>query len=453
MTRQKKLLAVKFAVVLAIIPVAIRAYEYGPDPRYTGAPGDNKTACIAGGCHVGTFNTGSGSVKIIAAGGTTYTPGVAQKIQVVVTDSSKQKFGFQLTARLASNLTNGQAGDFSTTDNLTQIICEDSSIKANGKSCPSAFPVQFPEHSLSGYNASTSGTYTYSFNWTPPATNVGNVTLYAAGNGGPGGAPVSSGAAVYTTSLTLTPAAAQTVPAITSVNPIYSSSTTIQPGSWVSIYGTNLSSTTRIWNAATEIVNGALPTSLDGVSVTINGKNAYTYFISPTQINVQAPDDTAAGPVSVVVKNSLGTSNTGTVTLASTSPAFFLLDAKYAIGVILTATGAFGNYDLMSPAGRFSYTTRPVKRGETMLMYGVGFGPTTPSVPAGQVYAGAAATTNNVTITIGGVPQTVQFAGITAAGQYQFNVLVPSNTPTGDQLIVATVNGLQTQTGIYASVQ
>jgi len=88
-----------------------------------------------------------------------------------------------------------------------------------------------------------------------------------------------------------------------------------------------------------------------------------------------------------------------------------------------------------------------------MLMYGVGFGPTNPSVAAGQVYSGAAATVNNVTITIGGVPQTVQFAGITAAGQYQFNVLVPQNTPTGDQLIVATVNGQQTQTGIYASVQ
>jgi len=117
-------------------------------------------------------------VKILLGGGNTYTPGVKQRIQVQVTDSSRQKFGFEFTARLASNLANGQAGDLSTVDGLTQAICEDDSDKANGASCPSRAPVQFIEHTLAGYTASTSGGYTYQFDWTPPATNVGNVTLY-----------------------------------------------------------------------------------------------------------------------------------------------------------------------------------------------------------------------------------------------------------------------------------
>ncbi|MEI9971732.1 MAG: hypothetical protein WDO73_06570 [Ignavibacteriota bacterium] len=66
-------------------------------------------------------------------------------------------------------------------------------------------------------------------------------------------------------------------------------------GSWTTITGANLAGTTRTWTAGD--FNGAnLPTQLDQVSVTIDGKAAYVYFISPTQINVLAPADTASVP-------------------------------------------------------------------------------------------------------------------------------------------------------------
>src|ERR1035438_7135440 len=68
----------------------------------------------------------------------------------------------------------------------------------------------------------------------------------------------------------------------------------IAPGTWVSLYGTSLSATTRTWRD-TDFQNGLLPTVLDGVSVTIDGKAAAVYFISPLQINVLAPDDTVTG--------------------------------------------------------------------------------------------------------------------------------------------------------------
>src|SRR3989442_4223779 len=71
----------------------------------------------------------------------------------------------------------------------------------------------------------------------------------------------------------------------------------IAAGSWVTIQGANLANTNpgRTWRSD-EIVNGNLPTALDGVSVTINNKPAYVYYISPTQINVQAPSDDSVGP-------------------------------------------------------------------------------------------------------------------------------------------------------------
>jgi hypothetical protein len=63
-----------FMALLAVLPIFLYAYEYGPDPGYSSAPGDNATSCIASGCHTGTLNSGSGTVKITASGGTTYIP-------------------------------------------------------------------------------------------------------------------------------------------------------------------------------------------------------------------------------------------------------------------------------------------------------------------------------------------------------------------------------------------
>jgi hypothetical protein len=91
--------------------------------------------------------------------------------------------------------------------------------------------------------------------------------------------------------------------------PIFSSPTTIQPGSWVSIYGNNLAGPTNVWN-------GNFPTSLGAVSVTIDSKPAYLWFVSPTQINLQVPDDATTGPVNAVV-TTLGGSASAKVTLGS----------------------------------------------------------------------------------------------------------------------------------------
>ena len=98
------------------------------------------------------------------------------------------------------------------------------------------------------------------------------------------------------------------------VVPLYSSVSTIQPGELVSIYGNNLASGTATWN-------GDFPTSLGGTSVEINGKAAYLMYVSPGLINLQAPDETATGTVSVVVTTARGTA-TSTVTLNQFSPSF-----------------------------------------------------------------------------------------------------------------------------------
>jgi uncharacterized protein (TIGR03437 family) len=222
----------------------------------------------------------------------------------------------------------------------------------------------------------------------------------------------------------------------------------IQPGSWISIYGSNLANTTAVWN-------GTFTTSLGGVSVMIDNRPGYLWSVTPSQINLEAPDDMATGTVNVTVTTPNGTVSS-TVTLAAFGPSFSLFSARYPAGVILTpnGSGAYGGgaYDLLGPSSAFSFNTRPVKAGETLELYGVGFGPTNPPVPAGAAYSGAAPTTNTVTVTIGGVPATVLFSGITTTGLYQFNITVP-NAGTGDQLLQASVNGVQTQGGVYVTLQ
>jgi uncharacterized protein (TIGR03437 family) len=233
------------------------------------------------------------------------------------------------------------------------------------------------------------------------------------------------------------------------VVPVYSSVPTIQSGAWVSVYGTELAIDTLLWN-------DDFPASLGGTSVTIDNKPAYLWFVSPTQINLQVPDDATTGTVSVVVTTPAGT-GTSTVTLASQAPSFSLLaDDKHVVAEIATpnGTGAYGGgtYDLAGPLNTFSFPTRPVKPGETLLLYGVGFGPTLPAVPAGKLFSSSAHTVGTVTVTIGGVQANVTWSGIMQAGLYQINIVVPAAL-SGDQPLLATVNGVQTPPGPVVTVQ
>jgi uncharacterized protein (TIGR03437 family) len=97
-------------------------------------------------------------------------------------------------------------------------------------------------------------------------------------------------------------------------------------------------------------------------------------------------------------------------------------------------------------------TTTPAKPGETILIYGTGFGPTNPPLPTAQLVTVAEPLANNVAISIGGVAATATFAGLVSPGLYQFNVTVP-NLPNGDAAVLAAIGGVTTQTGVSVTVQ
>ncbi|HUA61429.1 MAG TPA: IPT/TIG domain-containing protein, partial [Verrucomicrobiae bacterium] len=271
----------------------------------------------------------------------------------------------------------------------------------------------------------------------PPGTNNATITVSA------------NGVTPVTVSVGVTVTGTPPAPVITSVANAGSYATNLASATWVAIFGANLSQQPNayIWQT-NDFVNGALPTSLQGVSVTINGIAAYIYYISSTQINVLAPDDPTTGSVPVVVTVAGEASNSFTVQKNAFSPAFLTFPNDNVAAEHL-------DYSLLGPAGLFpSATTTPASPGETVILYGVGFGPTSPALPTGQIVPpGGEPLANTLTMTIGGVAVTPSFAGLSSSGLYQFNVTVPASLTSGNAAVSATIGGAGTQTGVVLAVQ
>jgi len=227
-----------------------------------------------------------------------------------------------------------------------------------------------------------------------------------------------------------------------------SSTAALAPNTFASIVGGALAATTRNWRSS-DFVSNKLPTSLDGVSVTANGEAAYVSYVSPTQINLLLPADLQPGAVRIQVFNNGLASQTATVTLQAAGPSFFALTGnKY-----VAATHADGT--LAAPAALITgATSTPAKAGETLAIYGNGFGATLQPVPNGSVITTPLPLAATPTVAIGGVNATVSFAGMTAAGVCQLNVVVPAGLPSGDNAIVAQLPGsAATQANVFVSIQ
>jgi uncharacterized protein (TIGR03437 family) len=445
MCRQIKIRTARVVVLGAAAAILAWAYYYGPPAGVTTAPTDLPgIACTY--CHVGTaLNGGGGSTKIQFPNGLTYVPGQTETLTIITNDSQAYYYGFQLTARLESSGDTTQAGNLIAGSGQA-VVCSDGSASAQGP-CNTSDKLQWVEHFQQPISSNQ-----IPVQWTAPPAGSGNVHIYVAVNAANGDGTVY-GDHIYAADYVLTPAAAPNLPVINPGGIVNSASgsTTIQSGSFVTIYGKQFASAATNWSGS--IVNGVFPTTLAGISVSINGKPAAISFVNSSQINVLTPADTASGTVSVTVKNANGTSAASTVTLAAESPAFFTFSqggGKYiAAQIALPNSGV----ELLGPAGLFgsSVASRPARPGEIILLYGTGFGPTNPTVDPSKVFSGAAPTKDPVSVTIGGQPANVLFAGLSGAGLYQINVAVPA-VPAGDQPVTASVNGVPVTQSVYVTV-
>jgi len=240
--------------------------------------------------------------------------------------------------------------------------------------------------------------------------------------------------------------ASTTGPEITEVANAEGESPMIAPNTWIEIKGVNLAPAgdSRIW-LGSDFSGTQMPTKLDGVSVTVNGKSAYVYYISPTQINVLTPPDPINGPVQVVVTNGVTATAAFIAQAQAISPSFFVFNGTY-------VAAQHVDFSFVGPVRLYPGLSTPAKPGETVSIYANGFGPTSSPVVSGSMSQSGSLPVPPV-IKIGGANAFVQYYSLVAPGEFLFNVVVPASLADGDQPITATYNGLTTQPGTLISIQ
>ncbi|HEY6344882.1 MAG TPA: hypothetical protein VIY49_25575 [Bryobacteraceae bacterium] len=180
------------------------------------------------------------------------------------------------------------------------------------------------------------------------------------------------------------------------------------------------------------------------VSIILDSSDVY--YISPTQLNILTPPDSMPSSVQVLVTNNGTPSAAFTAQAQALSPSFFVFNG----GPYVAATHLNGTY--IGPTTLYPGATTPAKGNETVMLYANGFGPTSIPIVSGSVTQGGTLSPLPV-VKIGGIAATVQFAGLVAVGEFQFNVVIPSGLANGDQSITATYGGQTTQTGTLITIQ
>jgi uncharacterized protein (TIGR03437 family) len=225
----------------------------------------------------------------------------------------------------------------------------------------------------------------------------------------------------------------------------FGGSRTAARGSWVEIYGSNLAQGKREW-ASSDFVDGKAPTSLAGTSVTIGGLPAYVSYVSPGQVNVQVPDTLAAGVHDVVVKSPRGFSAAYKVTVQDVNPGIFAPPS-------LSVGGKQYAGAILADGSLVSLSDPKVRPGDTVTLYGIGFGSVAPNLAAGEIVRNANSVVLPLQIYFGDSAATVTYAGLAPGtlGLYQINVVVPQ--VTGDAIPLSfTLNGASGSQTLYTSV-
>jgi uncharacterized protein (TIGR03437 family) len=229
------------------------------------------------------------------------------------------------------------------------------------------------------------------------------------------------------------------------------------PGSYLEIFGTNLADSTIDWRESFTN-NQTAPTSLGGVSVTVGGQRAFISFISPTQVNVQVPATVSFNPSLPVVLTSKGQATAAVgfevrrVYGGMLAPASFKVNDKQFVYASKGNTGT-----IVSNGSIPGIAAAPAKPGETLVLFGSGFGDMSPfNIPiAGAIPATLGRLQYPVTVKIGGIDAEVLFAGVVPpfVGLYQFNIVVPPDAPSGDLRFEVTQNNQPIAQTLYLPVQ
>lgn len=197
----------------------------------------------------------------------------------------------------------------------------------------------------------------------------------------------------------------------------------VAPGSYLSIFGSNLAPGTQINGTQNlPVALGPVSVSFDTATASLPGRLA---FVTPGQVNVQVPwelQGQTAASIKVTVQDSPG--NVYTLPIAPYSPGIFAI---------------------VDENGGVVSNSNPARQGHNITIYCNGLGPVTNQPADGDPSPSSplARTVTAPTVAIGNQSATVLFSGLTptTVGLYQVNVTVPA-TGAGPQTITLSVGGV-----------
>lgn len=454
-------------LVLALAaPGLLTATKSGLPVGHTGGFGE--PSCSKSGCHRLEPLPGPRAAAVRIEVGP-YTPGERQAVRVVI-DAVSQIAGFQVTARPDSD-PESAAGVFEQGNTtFAQVRCPDGSFAP----CDPG-EIHYAAHSSAGASRSGQpGRQIFTFNWIPPAEDVGPVrfagaALAADNDGGTNGD-------VTVTTETVSLYAPDNPPRIdsggvTGAAAPQRSPTVISPLQLVSIFGSNLvapGSTLSSGQADFDPQN-RIPRDFNRLSVRFNVPGSPSdfwgrlLFVSEGQANLQAP----ALPPGTETAMVRAVANRGQGAAAVVGPAVQVSVARSAPGLFTFGGGStpwnFGEGPaaavdsasgrIVAPAAVGVPNSKSAQSGDVILLYGTGFGTTDPQPAAGELASEAASLSRGVTIEIGGLIAEELYAGASPgfAGLMQFNVRVP-NLPPGEHAVVIRQGSFSSQTGVFVEV-
>ncbi len=212
----------------------------------------------------------------------------------------------------------------------------------------------------------------------------------------------------------------------------------VAPGEIVALFGTDLGGDPA--SAATVPLPSDIEHSTVKVTQTVSGTTTTTaaplFYSSAGQISLQLPFTLTAGVATQIFSAVAGEpSNTFSFVPVDAAPQIFAAPSgSGTIGIIVHGlTGA-----LVTAAS-------PAASGEVVAIYCTGLGAVTPAVNSGQPSPSnpLSLTASATTATVGGLPASVQFSGLSpgSVGLYQVNAVVPTGLSSGAQQVTISVAG------------
>lgn len=452
----KKLL---YCSAAAAIPLTLFGFSTGPPTKRTGAAVDGGLNCTQ--CHTTFAPANSDTRGLLRIEASPYVPGQKQTVKVTISHPEGARWGFELTARLASDP--GKTAGTLLPNESVQVRCDDGSqrgVLAEG-ACPNN-QLEFAMHLQPGTAPNTSVSHTFEVQWTPPAEDAGDVIFYAAGNAA-NNSSSNAGDRIYTSELRIQNGGACTLttrPNLSRVTDAAGYSRNLAMNSLMSLFGLNFQVPGRSRETTSgDIRNNRFPAELGCIAVEVNNQRVPLLYVQTDQINAQMPTITQTGNLNLQVILNPGRPNElrsdmATIPVQNYAPAFFTFNGR---SIKARSTGA-GSSVIADPtvfAG-----ARPARPGEVIELYATGLGPTEPVYQAGEIAPlSTVRLRDSATVTIGGTTlpaADVQYAGLAPGaitGLYQINVRIPTTATDGDVPIVLRIGGVDSPAGATIPVR